>query len=50
MRRSLPDGKICADCVHVRRCVAIFGMTPEDTSCSFFPRRFHLKVVAEVAS
>jgi hypothetical protein len=42
---NLPDGKTCGDCVHLRRCVAIFGHKPEDTYCDFFPRRFQLRVV-----
>lgn len=33
---TLPAGKTCGDCAHVRRCTAIFGMTETDTSCSFF--------------
>jgi len=37
---NLPNGATCGDCVHVRRCVAIFGRKPTDTSCDFFPRRF----------
>lgn len=41
----LPDGKTCADCVHVRRCVAMFGATETDRWCQFFPRRFRLPVV-----
>lgn len=37
---NLPPGKTCADCVHTPRCVAIFGMIPEDQACDFFPIRF----------
>lgn len=37
---QLPAGKTCGDCVHVKRCVAIFGHKPADTYCDFFPRRF----------
>lgn len=36
----LPDGKTCADCVHVERCTTIFGAKPENTSCGFEPIRF----------
>jgi len=36
----LPEGKTCGDCVHVVRCVSLFGATPTDRSCDFFPRRF----------
>lgn len=37
---TLPAGQTCGTCVHARRCITIFGMTEDDTSCSFFPRRF----------
>ncbi len=39
---GIPDGKTCADCVHVQRCEA-FGFTSSTANgyCSFFPRRFH---------
>ena len=40
---ALPPGKTCGDCVHTRRCVAIFGMSPTDTSCDFHPSRFNPK-------
>ena len=36
----LPPGKTCADCVHCRRCCALFGQTPTGTSCDFWPSRF----------
>lgn len=43
---DLPDGKTCADCAHLSRCLS-FGFTssPERTSCDFFPRRFRLAAV-----
>ncbi len=44
---QLPEGKTCGDCAHIGRCVAMFGMKPSDTSCSFFPRRFRLPVIAD---
>lgn len=37
----LPEGKTCADCVHIRRCTMFgFTPTPEETMCSFGPSRF----------
>lgn len=41
---NLPAGQACASCVHVERCVALFGVKPENTMCDFFPRRFRLRV------
>jgi hypothetical protein len=40
---QLPAGKTCGDCVHIKRCKAIFGHVESDTSCDWFPRRFVLK-------
>ena len=37
---DLPDGKTCGDCVHIKRCKAIFGHTETDTVCDWFPRKF----------
>ena len=36
----LPDGKMCGDCAHVKRCTA-FGFTASaaEVACDFFPRR-----------
>ena len=39
----LPDGKTCADCIHVERCTMMFGAKPENTSCGFEPIRFKEK-------
>lgn len=36
----LPAGKTCVDCVHCRKCCAMFGHVPADTSCDFYPSRF----------
>ena len=36
----LPEGKTCSDCVHVKRCTALWGAKPENTSCNFEPIRF----------
>lgn len=37
---NLPDGVTCGDCIHIKRCSAIFGHEPEDRYCDWFPRRF----------
>ena len=37
---ELPTGKTCGVCVHERRCCLMFGHTPTDTYCDWFPRRF----------
>lgn len=37
---ALPAGKTCADCVHVERCVTMFGIKPESAICDFYPRRY----------
>lgn len=36
----LPDGKTCSDCVHLDRCVAMFGGDPNGTACDWSPSRF----------
>jgi hypothetical protein len=42
---ELPAGLTCGHCVHVRRCCTMFGHTPTDTYCDWFPRRFVSGVV-----
>lgn len=37
---ELPAGKTCGHCVHEKRCCTMFGHTPTDTYCDWFPRRF----------
>lgn len=37
---DLPEGKHCSDCIHVNRCVAMFGVKPENSYCGFEPIRF----------
>lgn len=37
---DLPPGKTCGDCVHCKRCTAMFGHIPEDESCDWSPSRF----------
>ena len=46
---ELPAGKTCGHCVHERRCCTIFGHTPTDTFCDWFPRRFQPKPAATLA-
>lgn len=39
---SLPDGKTCGDCVHLRRCLGIgYTSSAENDRCDFYPIRFH---------
>ena len=39
--RKLPAGKTCADCVHGKRCDALFGAVRRAfTSCDFWPSRY----------
>jgi hypothetical protein len=40
---NLPDGYTCGDCVHIKRCKAIFGHTEKDTACDWFPRKFMIE-------
>ena len=37
---KLPNGKTCADCVHVYRCTTIFGAKSTNTECDFYPIRY----------
>lgn len=37
---NLPESKTCGDCAYEHRCRAMFGHTPTDTVCDWFPRRF----------
>lgn len=45
----LPDGESCNTCVHRDRCVSMFGASPDNAWCQFFPRRFRKRVSLEVA-
>lgn len=40
---DLPDGKTCADCIHVKGCIMIFGAEPENTICGWEPVHFQEK-------
>lgn len=37
---DLPEGKTCADCIHVIRCTNMFGAKTENNYCGFEPVRF----------
>ena len=37
---NLPAGKTCGDCVHCKRCTAIYGHIPADEVCDWSPSRF----------
>lgn len=39
-KMRLPKGTSCGDCVHIRRCSAIYGHTASDTYCDWSPSRF----------
>ena len=47
---QLPAGTTCGDCVHIYRCSKIFGHTPADTYCDWYPRRFRAKTPATEAA
>jgi len=47
---ALPVGKTCGHCVHKRRCCMIFGHTPTDTYCDWFPRRFQERAALDQAA
>jgi len=34
---KLPEGKTCANCLHVVRCVVLFGAKHTNTICDFSP-------------
>jgi hypothetical protein len=37
---DLPEGATCGDCVHIRRCGAMFGHVATDTYCDWVPSKF----------
>ena len=37
---DLPEGRQCADCMHIKRCMWMFDCKPESTKCDFAPSRF----------
>lgn len=46
VQMNLPAGKTCADCVHCKRCTAMFGHIPADESCDWSPSRFRERIPA----
>ena len=47
---NLPEGKTCGDCVHCKRCTAMFGHIPTDESCDWSPSRFREAVPVAVSA
>ena len=37
---KLPEGKTCADCVHIKRCLAFGYSWADRKQCDFYPNRF----------
>lgn len=37
---KLPEGKTCASCFHLQKCVELFGGDPSYEYCSFSPSRY----------
>ena len=37
---ALPEGKTCADCFYVKRCVRISCTVPDRKMCDFYPVKF----------
>lgn len=44
---TIPDGKTCGDCVHIRRCKVLFGHVESDTCCDWHPIRFRAALLAK---
>jgi hypothetical protein len=42
-RMLLPDGKTCADCVHIEKCVSMWGARETNTRCTFGDNKFRQK-------
>ncbi|MPR00718.1 hypothetical protein F0169_00720 [Pseudomonas sp. MAFF 212408] len=47
---NLPEGKTCGECVHCKRCTAMFGHIPADESCDWSPSRFREAVPVAVSA
>ncbi|RMO77244.1 hypothetical protein ALQ35_100237 [Pseudomonas fluorescens] len=47
---NLPEGKTCGDCVHCKRCTAMFSHIPADESCDWSPSRFREAVLVAVSA
>lgn len=44
---NLPLGMTCGDCVHIRRCNAMFGHMPPDETCDWFPIKFQARTTPD---
>lgn len=44
---DLPEGMMCADCVHCRRCCLMFGHIPADQVCDWSPSRFRKRALSD---
>lgn len=42
-KMKLPKGVTCGDCIHIRRCRAIFGHAEPDIYCDWSPSRFQAR-------
>lgn len=42
-RRRLPEGKTCAECVHINTCISSFGGDKQSKECEFSPSFFYIK-------
>lgn len=40
---DLPEGKTCADCMHLEKCVTMFHGNPGSKMCGFEPIRFRVR-------
>lgn len=40
---KLPEKKTCSDCIHFKRCSAMFGAKAENEYCDFHPIRYRAK-------
>jgi hypothetical protein len=40
---ELPEGKMCADCAHFKRCEWLISCKPTNTECDWSPSRFQPK-------
>jgi hypothetical protein len=45
-KMRLPVGKTCGDCLHIKRCKAIFGHVESGTCCDWSPSRFRAAIAS----
>lgn len=43
MADSLPQGKVCGDCAHFKRCAWLLSREPTETECDWSPSRFRAR-------